>query len=466
MTSVTAIRAQDHADIQGNLLTPYALPYGAFLLVNIAGADRGRALLGELADRVTSARAQDRGLTAAWNVAFTYEGLQRLGVPERLLWPLPQDFCQGMETRAVERLKDVGESDPRGWESGLRESDGGHVMVMVRARTHTERNDLVEEASQLVGKHELTVVYDDASSLVPESPGDLQKCGGSAREHFGFADGCSQPAIEGTRAADKDRYQRVKAGEFLLGYRDVDGLVTGEVRFFRNGSFMVFRKLEQRVAAFRRIVRSCELPDDLVAAKIVGRWDTGEPLVMDKRERPPDSRPELNDFRYGSPMADGPADDRPEDPWGERCPLGAHIRRAFPRDALVGGEVRTRRHRILRRGMPYGEALPEDAPDDEPDGGRGLLFVCFNASIARQFELVQSWCLDGNLFDVPGEPDFLLAPSEATMTIQHDGRTYRLKRTDPLVVTRGGGYFFYPGIGALRAIATGNYAGQEDPLPA
>jgi Dyp-type peroxidase family len=238
------------------------------------------------------------------------------------------------------------------------------------------------------------------------------------------------------------------------------------MRFFRNGSFMVFRKLEQRAGVFKRVLESCELPADLVAAKIVGRWRNGEPLVMDKHERGSDRRPDLNDFRYGSPVADGPADHRPEDPWGRRCPLGAHIRRAFPRDALVGGETRSRRHRILRRGMPYGEKVPDDVPDDEPDEGRGLLFVCFNASIARQFETVQSWCLDGNLFDVPGEADFLLAPSEATMTIQHDGRTYRLKRKDPLVVTRGGGYFFYPGIGALRAIATGNYAGQEDPLPA
>jgi Dyp-type peroxidase family len=463
---VTAIREQDHADVQGNLLTPYALPYGAFLLVNVADGDRGRACLEELAERVTSARGQGTGLTAAWNVAFTHEGLQRLGVPEELLRPLPQDFSEGMEARAVERLKDVGQSDPRGWEEGLRESDGGHVMVMLRTRTHTERTDLVEEASRLLAKHELTVVHDDFSSLVPESPEDLQKCGGSAREHFGFADGCSQPAIEGTRAADKDQYQRVKAGEFLLGYPDFDGLVTGATRFFRNGSFMVYRKLEQRVAAFRRIVESCELPDDLAAAKIVGRWDTGEPLVMDKREGgAPDSRPDLNDFRYGSPMADGPADDRPEDPWGERCPLGAHIRRAFPRDALVGGDLRTRRHRILRRGMPYGEALPEDAPDDAPDEGRGLLFVCFNASIARQFELVQSWCLDGNLFDLPGEPDFLLAPTEATMTIRHDGRTHRLRRKDPLVVTRGGGYFVYPSLSAVRAIATGNYRGQAEPLP-
>ncbi|HEV3375934.1 MAG TPA: Dyp-type peroxidase [Thermoleophilaceae bacterium] len=463
---MTAIREQDHTDIQGNLLTPYALPYGAFLLVNIADGDRGRAWLDELVERVTSAGDQDRGLTAAWNVAFTYEGLQRLGVPERFLRPLPQDFREGMEARAADRLEDIGESDPGCWEEGLRQGDGGHAMVMLRAKTDPARDELVEEARQLIGKHELTVVYDDASSLVPESPEDLQKCGGSAREHFGFADGCSQPAIEGSRAAGKDKYQRVKAGEFLLGYRDFDGLVTGRTRFFRNGSFMVFRKLEQRVAAFRRILRSCELPDDLVAAKIVGRWDTGEPLVMDQPDRHSDSRPDLNDFRYGSPMADGPADDRPEDPWGERCPLGAHIRRAFPRDALVGGDLRTRRHRILRRGMPYGEALPENAPDDAPDEGRGLLFICFNASIARQFEIVQSWCLDGNLFDVPGEPDFLLAPAEATMTIKHDGRTYRLRRKDPLVVTRGGGYFLYPGIGALRAIATRSYAGQEDRLPA
>jgi hypothetical protein len=65
-----------------------------------------------------------------------------------------------------------------------------------------------------------------------------------------------------------------------------------------------------------------------------------------------------------------------------------------------------------------------------------------------------------------GHRGFLLAPAEATMTIQHDGRTYRLRRKDPLVVTRGGGYFLYPGIGALRAIATRSYAGQEDRLPA
>jgi Dyp-type peroxidase family len=460
---VTAIREQDHADIQGNLLTPYALPYGAFLLVNMADGDAGRAWLGELAERVTGARDQDAGLSGAWNVAFTYPGLEALGVPERFLRPLPQDFREGMEARAVDRLKDIGESDPGRWQTGLRESDGGHMMVMLRARTHTERDDLVEEARQLFGRH---ILYDEITNPLPDSPEELQKCGGGQREHFNFADGCSQPAIEGSPAADRDKYQRVKTGEFLLGYPDFDGLVTGAMRFFRNGSFMVFRKLEQRVLAFRRILESCELPDDLVAAKIVGRWRNGEPLVMDQPGRGSERRSDLNDFRYGSPVADGPADNRPEDPWGERCPLGAHIRRAFPRDALVGGELRTRRHRILRRGMPYGEKLPDEVPDDQPDVGRGLLFVCFNASIARQFELVQSWCLDGNLFDVPGEADFLLAPSEATMTIRHDGRTYRLKRKDPLVVTRGGGYFFYPGIGALRAIATGNYAGQEDPLPA
>jgi deferrochelatase/peroxidase EfeB len=110
-------------------------------------------------------------------------------------------------------------------------------------------------------------------------------------------------------------------------------------------------------------------------------------------------------------------------------------------------------------------------PYERPASGKrrkrecGLLFICFNASIARQFETVQGWCLDGSLFDVPGEPDFLIGPSRATMTIQREGEPYRLTRTEPLVITRGGGYFFYPSVTALKAIGTGDYFGQEDELP-
>jgi deferrochelatase/peroxidase EfeB len=115
--------------------------------------------------------------------------------------------------------------------------------------------------------------------------------------------------------------------------------------------------------------------------------------------------------------------------------------------------------------MPYGAALAEgEVREGEPDKGRGLLFICFNASIARQFETVQGWCLDGNLFDVPGEPDFLLGPAVARMTIQRRDGAGLLKRDRQLVYTKGGGYFFYPSVPALKAIAEGNYLGQLDAL--
>ena len=98
----------------------------------------------------------------------------------------------------------------------------------------------------------------------------------------------------------------------------------------------------------------------------------------------------LNDFRYGG------------DPRGRACPLGAHIRRANPRDGLPGGAQRTRRHRIIRRGMPYGP--------DERAGDRGLIFVCFNASIVRQFEVVNGWLMDGDIFGLGRDPDMLAGP--------------------------------------------------------
>jgi Dyp-type peroxidase family len=472
-TSVAAVRKDDFGDVQGNILKGYQLPYGGFLLVSISNAARGRLWLREVLHRqaVTSAAAQDHRPRQAHNLAFTYAGLRILGVPERLLKSFPEDFRQGMQLRAW-RLGDDNEvNKPTKWEKGLTDADGGHVMLMLRAEDPALRDTLARKARWLAWRHRLAVVYEEKSDPVAGNPGDAQKCGPGEREPFGFADGCSQPAILGTRASEDNEYQRVRAGEILLGYLDEDGMIPGEARFFRNGSFMVFRKLEQRVDAFEQVLKhnaernAGELSEEDVAAKIVGRRRDGQPLVLERKGDDVRDPRTLNDFGYGSP-ADGPhssgyARDRRDDPYGFRCPLGAHIRRAFPRDALAGGSARTRRHRILRRGMPY----------ERPASGKrrerecGLLFICFNASIARQFETVQGWCLDGSLFDVPGEPDFLLGPSRATMTIQREGEPYRLTRTEPLVITRGGGYFFYPGVTALEAIATGDYFGQEDELP-
>jgi deferrochelatase/peroxidase EfeB len=152
----------------------------------------------------------------------------------------------------------------------------------------------------------------------------------------------------------------------------------------------------------------------------------------------------INDFRYKN------------DPDGLRCPLGAHVRRANPRDALGWQGRLTKRHRMIRRGMPYGRPPADPARPDGVD--RGLMFVCHQASIERQFEVVQGqWLNDGDGFWLGVEKDLLtLGGHGEGMTIA--GRPPAFLRKPPhFVTTRGGGYFFTPGINALRTISAGGW---------
>ena len=137
-----------------------------------------------------------------------------------------------------------------------------------------------------------------------------------------------------------------------------------------------------------------------------------------------------------------------------RCPLGAHIRRTNPRDALGFDGLLSFRHRIIRRGMPYGAPLASEAAEDD-HVDRGLIFVCFNASISRQFEGIQAqWLNDGNVFHLGHDSDFLMGDPHGTgkMTVEGDPPFF-LGPQGPFVTTRGGEYLFVPGMGALRALA-------------
>ena len=185
-----------------------------------------------------------------------------------------------------------------------------------------------------------------------------------------------------------------------------------DAALLRNGTFMVWRKLEQDVPLFRRWLRHLAGEDpgeqERVAAKVVGRWREGGSLI-----RSPDA---------STAAGRGAGFSYARDRDGLRCPLGAHVRRANPRDSMGWRTERTKRHRIVRRGMPYGPRLPADTR--EGDGQeRGLIFVCLNASITRQFELVQAhWLLDGDVFGLGREQDLLLAPADprGKMTVPVD----------------------------------------------
>jgi Dyp-type peroxidase family len=215
---------------------------------------------------------------------------------------------------------------------------------------------------------------------------------------------------------------------------------------------MVYRKLAMDVAAFRRCVaeHGTRYPGgpDALAAKIVGRWSDGTPLALSPDRPDPDvvaDPARINAFTYG------------DDPQGLKCPLGAHVRRANPRDAdgFFGGKL-SNRHRIVRRGRTYGPVLAEGATED--DGvDRGLVFVCFQSDIWRQFETIQAlWVDDGDPFGLGADKDFLIGePSgngDGKMTIQ--GNPPFIVRPQPrFVTTRGGEYLFRPSMSALRWLA-------------
>jgi Dyp-type peroxidase family len=440
------------ADLQGGIVRGYGarFAHARHLFVRVREPAAARAFLAGLADPVTTAEewGEDRPATTL-NVALSFRALEALGLPTRLLDGFPQEFRCGMAHRA-EHLAD----EPRTWDDDLRDLE---VLLVVHAQSAAA---LADEAARW--ERELAAP-DSGLALTHAQEAALL---GDAREHFGFTDGFSQPAIEGVAREDvpgqgiaykrrpwwplsRLRWRAIKPGEFVLGYDDEDRgpAPAPPPPFHRNASFMVWRKLHQDVAAFRAQIAAqaqrLGLREDFLAAKLVGRWPDGSPLAL--RPDAPDAqlgddKRRANDFAYG------------DDPRGLHCPRGAHVRRTNPRDAL-GWEGRlSARHRILRRGMPYGPPLPDGAEDDGVP--RGLIFVCLQASLARQFEIVQSrWCNDGNAFGLGPEADPVSGP--AGREIRHVIGGSPPHVASPLrscVECRGGEYLVVPGLAALRAL--------------
>jgi len=273
------------------------------------------------------------------------------------------------------------------------------------------------------------------------------------RNAFGFRDGLHNPQVEGSSPAGPAGNEApIKAGEFVMGYPDELGEtaqapIPDELR--RNGTFVAFRKFHMDVASFRKYLRSqASSPEEeeLLAAKMVGRWRSGAPLVL----APDHDDPALgadanrnNDFSYADDMK------------GRKCPFSAHIRRINPRDALKDDIVDVNIHHFLRRGTNYGSPLPEGVLED--DGAeRGGVFLLIGAHLQRQFEFVQSqWVTDGNFIGHGTEQDPIIGNSEGdgVFTIPKRPVRRRLHGLPQFVTVRGGEYCFMPGLQALRWLA-------------
>ena len=430
-------------DIQAPLLHPRPTHYaGAVILGRIDDRRDGRKLLRRLIPFVPTASGPldpDRKAWAA--VALSFQGLKALGVPADTLASFPQEFQQGMAARAAE-LGDTGESAPENWEPPLGGPDV-HLAIYALAPDPPSPEEVIAGARDALREIPgvAPIWLQDAYMLPTE------------RTSLGFKDSISHPAIEGSGIpATNPHEEPFKAGEFVLGYPNENGelppMPQPEV-LGRNGTYVVFRKLQTRVAAFRQYVRArakSREEEELLAAKFVGRWPSGAPLVL----APERDDPELgadpgrnNAFLYA-------ADD---DARGLKCPLGAHARRTNPRDSAIIGIARN--HRIIRRSSSYGPMLPEGVLEDD-GADRGILFFCLQARLAQQFEFVKSqWINDGTFFGTPAEMDPFAGPHDGTdqFTIPQQPIRRRLKELPQFVVNRGGEYCFMPGLRALRWLA-------------
>jgi Dyp-type peroxidase family len=388
-------------------------------------------------------------------------------------------------------LGDNGESDPRCWAwGGPQEPPVDGLILLYAASPEVLDTRQAELASRLgaAGIRQVTVL-------------DTLELGNN--EPFGFHDGISEPVIQGlskakgTAPAGTPGGRVVPAGEFVLGYPNAYGQLTdrpllpasddprrllprdpagsGAADLGRNGCYLVLRQLEQDVDGFWRYAgQATRRPDGsedpaartALAAKMVGRWPSGAPLV----ETPDRDDPRLgddNDFGYYR-----------TDPLGLACPLGAHIRRMNPRDSLdpqPGTDASLAvndGHRLLRRGRSYGPSTtapaaagPAAAGNDghaerparaevAPGSGTGLHFICLVASLIRQFEFVQhTWLNNPTFHGLYDDTDPLAGSRDgrgATFTVPAQPVRRRYRGLPQFVRTRGGAYFFLPSISALR----------------
>jgi Dyp-type peroxidase family len=481
-------------DVQGFITSAYGhLPFSAYLFVHFHQAPGARQWLSSIADSVTTSarwRTPDgtpRKPSSALNVAFTAPGLASLGVPAPVLCTFPGEFREGMASgRRSHILGDADRSAPEHWQLGGSRTPPVHAMLLLHGAS----------AAAIAGACEAQrSVLEAAGGAVAEIPGSAQegRRPEDGREPFGFHDGIAQPTILGVAG------RGVPTGEFILGYLnhyqlipptpvvpaavDPRGVLPASLNPYhppngfrdlgQNGSYIVYRKLHQDVAAFWRAMTGdarLQSVEDVSsgaqraglrglataspgptppprppggsvwhASRAVGRWPGGAPVSV-------------------APDADDPAFARhdafyySDDP-SNACPLGAHIRRSNPRDILEPYGVQeslsmTEAHRLLRRGRVFGPPLFDHRLLDPPitaasadalarleDDGRerGVHFLCVCASISSQFEFVQqTWCINPRFGGLDGQPDPLLR----------------------FITTMGGAYFFMPGMRALRFLAT------------
>ncbi len=440
-------------DIQGFALRGFGfLADAGYAMVSIKAPGKFKAWLAKELGENKITPSVKRKITEGQHhaIAFTANGLKKLLGENLMAGSFPIDFIEGMVQEHRSRLLgDTHANAPSKWRWGKDQKIDAIIMAFAPTRKEVEHS-LTQMVNAQNGMVEVVRVH-------AQIPADK-------KEPFGFTDGLSQPIIKGTKR-DKDlanqnsreyKLNSVAAGEFILGYPDgtgnlprtpavganvdTQGLLAchpeqSELKDFgRNGSYLVVRQLAQDVEAFEQYISQNQQDGFNLAEKMVGRTKSGKTITQDSRSR------SGNDYDYL------------EDLDGKHCPIGSHVRRTNPRstvhDASEEGSLQvSNRHRIIRRGRVY----------KQEDGETGLLFLCMNARISRQFEFIQStWCNDPFFQGLSGEVDPLIGTQRldaSYYTIPQAPYRCKVDGLQQWITVKGGAYFFVPGLNALRVLS-------------
>jgi Dyp-type peroxidase family len=433
-------------DIQHYLLTRPHATIAQYNFVSFRTAEGGRKWIDDLADIIGTAKtvmaASENDMR--WvSLAFTFNGLKKLGVDDASLATFPEPFRQGMAARAS-IIGDTGINHPDNWEDQIA-SPALHAVVILFARDKDERERCIKKHDEYLSDNPDVEVL---SSLLLEAvpPFDY------VHEHFGYRDRLTTPAIEGMGIVPSPGSSPVsKPGEFFLGYPDETSLTPAQPQpeiLSKNGSYLAYRKMREHVGAFRDFLKAngkTEEEQEHVAAKLMGRWrKTGAPLVL---------CPDKDDQELGfDELRNNNFDYEKMDPHGYACPMGSHIRRMNVRDERVSRIMN--RRLIIRRGGTYGPHLPDDAPEDGANRGIAVFGGC--ADIARQFEfLISVWANDPEFQELNERDPFAGSINGAfEMGIPKRPIKKKIKGLNAFTTVTGGAYFFMPGIRALKYLAS------------
>ena len=459
-----------------------------FLFFSIGDTERATHSLALLIDKVSSSQAT-LDEHEKWKVAKN----NKVDLPEPLFYSLSfsaQGLRQFIGNDEVDAFKDkafkIGMSkrssligDPS---SSLKPGHrskwlfGGDQPVEVLLSIASDSGQKIQDEIDTIlpSLQGMTLVHHDKGTHKKDAPG---------HEQFGFSDGISQPALRGMRSdreqefvtprkwPEDTRFDELRKdfaspgrtliwpGHIFFGYKRqsyLDPRTQGEQEalgpeWAANGSFFVYRRLQQDVEGFENFIQEqaseINIDEEKLGAMLVGRWKSGAPI-----SRSPNSDTHIggdasNYFAFsGLDLPPLPNDDHapaPDDTKGMVCPFGSHIRKVNPRDDFtdIGPPTRTPPKLILRRGITY------DKGND-----KGLLFVAFMSSIADQFEFIMKEWVKGSEQPKAGAGhDPLLAIGDGKYTnIYIDGTKHKVPLPGNLVLPTGGEYFFNPSIAFLK----------------